>query len=245
MNSIGSFRQKASVIFQQFGLAPFRKILTSPDIERVANESGCSPQRGRVLVPEAVVWLMVGVALKTSSMTQGLSLAWGWICTACFWLKGPCITEEAFCQARQRLSLIFWRKLWDCLRFKYIQRFDAQMRWKGLRPIAVDGSEVDVPNVPALVKFFTRPRTQRGDSKSPQGRLVAACSVFTGFCLDFVFISRRFSEHLALKHLMRYFQENDLILLDRGFFFLRRHSCDSRAQGTLSHASNGTNRRPR
>jgi len=220
MKCIGFPLKHSSVIFQKYGLAPFRAILTSEDFETASAESGCAPKRRRILVPETVFWLMVGVALETTSMTQGLARAYGWICSAFLWLKGPCVTEEAFCLARQKLSLNFWRRLWNCLRTKYERRFRSQMLWKGMRALAVDGSEVDVPNHPALVEFFTRPSTQKGESKTPQGRLVAVCSVFTGFCVDFVFTSRRFSEHIALKHLIRHFRENDLILLDRGFFSL-------------------------
>jgi hypothetical protein len=84
--------------------------------------------------------------------------------------------------------------------------------------LAVDGTEVDVPNTRELAAYFTRPRTQKGFSRNPQGRLVAVCSVLTGFCYDFMFISRRFSEHVALRHLIRRLRRNDLLLLDRGFF---------------------------
>jgi hypothetical protein len=224
MNSIGSRRSHASVLLQQFGLVPFRAILTPDTFNRVARQAGCAPQRQRALTPEVIVWLMLCTALQTTSMTQGLTQAWGWVCAACFWLHGPCVTDGAFCQARQRLSLRFWRQLWRCLQDQYEQRFGTAMRWQGLRVLAVDGTEADVPNVPALVKFFTRPRTHRGESKAPQGRLVALCSVFTGFCIDFTFMSRLGSEHLALRHLIRRLRPNDLLLLDRGFFSLHRHA---------------------
>jgi hypothetical protein len=55
---------------------------------------------------------------------------------------------------------------------------------------------------------------------------VALCSVFTGFCVAFKFLSLRFSEHVALQHLIRYLRKEDLVLLDRGFFSLRRSLAD-------------------
>jgi hypothetical protein len=160
---------------------------------------------------------MALTALATTSMTKGLSEAFGVIALTCG-VRLACVTEEAFTQARNALPLRFWRFLWICVRQKYEHLFSTHLLWKGLRVLACDGTEADVPNVPALVKFFTRPKTKVGESKAPQGRLVAACSVFTGFCMDFVFTSRRCSEHLALQHLIRHFRTNDLILLDRGFF---------------------------
>lgn len=224
MSCIGLSRSAVREIFAQFGLAPFRQILTPADFSAVANDIGCAPKRARRLTPEVVAWLMLSVALQTTSMTQGVALAWGWLATAGFLLAGAApVTEEAFCQARQALPLRFWRALWACLCAKYEQRFGAALRWKGLRVLAADGTEADVPNVPALVKFFTRPRTTHGESKAPQGRLVAVCSVLTGFCFDFSFTSRLCSEHLALRHLIRRLRALDLLLLDRGFFSLRRH----------------------
>jgi hypothetical protein len=217
-STIGSWRRQSVEIFQHFGLAPFRAILTSSDFASAAAQSGCAALRFRPLTPEVLVWLMTVTALTTSSFVTGLSGAWGLVRACCPWLRMRCVSEEAFCQARNQLPLHFWRRLWQLLRDKYEQRFGVVLRWKGLRVLAADGSEADVPNVPALVKFFTRPKTQQGESRAPQGRLVALCSVFTGYCVDFVFISRRFSEHVALKHLLRRVRAHDLLLLDRGFF---------------------------
>jgi|SRR5579862_5014188 len=217
-STIGSWRKQSVEIFQHFGLAPFRAVLTSGDIAGAAAQSGCAAVRLRPLTPEVLVWLMTATALATSSFVTGLSGAWGLVRASCPWLRMRCVSEEAFCQARNQLPLNFWRRLWTLLRDKYEQRFGAALRWKGLRVLAADGSEAEVPNVPALVKFFTRPQTQKGESRAPQGRLVALCSVFTGYCVDFVFISRRCSEHVALKHLLRRIRAHDLLLLDRGFF---------------------------
>jgi hypothetical protein len=237
MSCIGLSRSEARQIFEQFGLAPFRQVLTAADFSALACASDCAPKRARRLTPEVVVWLMLGVALQVTSMTQGLAGAWGWLATAGFLLqRSTRVTEEAFCQAREALPLRFWRALWACLCAKYEQRFGAALRWKGLRILAADGTEADVPNVPALVKFFTRPRTKRGESKAPQGRLVAVCSVLTGFCVDFIFTSRLCSEHLALRHLIRHLRALDLLLLDRGFFSLRRHPRHSAAPSPLSAA---------
>ena len=184
----------------------------------MAAATDCAPVRVRLLTPEVVFWLMCSVAIQTASMTQGLSVAWGWFLLAGVATRLKPVTEEAFCLAREKLSLRFWRALWQVLCARFDARFGAQLLWKGLRLLAIDGTEADVPNVPKLVRFFTRPRTQRGESKAPQGRLVAVVSMLTGFCVDFVFISRRFSEHCALRHLIPNLRPNDLLVDDRGFF---------------------------
>jgi hypothetical protein len=236
MISIDSRRHQAVTLLRQFGLAPFRAMLPPATFAEVAADADCAAQRERALTPEVTVWLMLCVAVQTASMTQGLAQSWGWVCVACPWLSGPSVTESAFCQARQRLSLRFWRQLWNTLHRRYEQHFPQALRWRGLRLLACDGTEVKLPNTPALGRYFSRPRTKLGECKAPQGRLVALCSVLTGFCCDFEFISRRCSEHLALKHLIRRLRENDLLLLDRGFFSLYGAIPDSPAPGPLSTA---------
>ncbi len=219
MSLIGSTRNCAGTLLQSFGLVCFQSILTPKDFRTAAKQTGCAPKKERPLVPEVVSWLMMLVALHTESMTQGLIRTWSWVRSVCPQLPETCISEEAFCQARGQLPLQFWRALWKCLQGRYEQRFASVMRWKGIfRVLAGDGSEVELPRTPLLVSFFGCPKGSKGKSRQPQGRLVALCSVFTGFCLSFMLVPLRFSEHTALRHLIRRLKINDLLLLDRGFF---------------------------
>lgn len=224
MSCIGSSPRSAGDLLHSLGLTCLRRILTPKEFDLVSKKTGCAPKRPRPLIPEVVTWLMMFVALHGESMTQGLTRAWGWVRTACPDLPERPVTEEAFCQARGQLPLSFWRTLWNRLRDRYEERFDSAMRWKyGLRVLAVDGSDVNLPNHPQLARFFTRPKNDKGSARRPQGRLVAMCSVFTGFCVAFKFTSLKITEHTALAHLIRSLRKRDLLLLDRGFFSLRRH----------------------
>jgi hypothetical protein len=238
MSSIGSKRPLSRTLMQSFGLAPFRDILAPREFETVAAQTGSASGRRRELVPEVVAWLMMLVALHNESMTQGLRMAWGHVRVLCPWMNDTCVTEEAFCLARARLTLRFWKTLWSRLNQRYEQHFAPRMLWKGfLRVLAVDGSAVNLPNVPALVKFFGRPRNGKAAGRQPQARLVALCSVFTGYCIAFVFMANRFSEHIGLAHLIRKLQRNDLLLGDRGFFSLCRDLADHAARRSLSIAA--------
>ena len=227
MSSIGSCRPRASHILQHFGLAPFRALLSAEEFAVAARQGGCEPRRKRPLIPEVVAWLMMYVGLTNQSMTQGLTQAWGLVRAICPALKDTCVTEEAFCSARGLLSLSFWRTLWNRLQQRYREQFQQSMLWKNQhRVLAGDGTEAALPNVPALVKFFGRPKNGQGPSRRPQGRLVALCSVFTGFCVAFMFVSLKFTEHTVLRHLIRQLRPDDLLLLDRGFFSLCRDGAD-------------------
>ncbi len=238
MQLIGSTRRSATLILQRCGLAPFRGILSSDDFDRAASRTGCGPKRKRPLIPEVVSWLMMLVALDTTSMTQGLCRAWGLVRPLVPTGDRDAVSEEAFTQARAGLSLRFWNTLWDRLAARYQQRFDSAMRWKGtFRLLAVDGSEAPLPKSEHLDRFFGRPQTAKGEAHRPQARIVALCSVLTGFCLAFKFMPLRFAEHTGLRHLIRHLQKNDLLLLDRGFFSLPRAVVHPPTQGALLDAN--------
>ena len=234
MASIGPHKRGASLILQRFGLAPFREILPPEVFVTAACEADCAPKRKRPLIPEVVAWLMMYVGLQTASMTQGLALAWGLVRAVCPWLHEGCVTEEAFCQARKQLTIGFWRGLWERLARRFEATFAPSLLWKDTyRVLAIDGSDVDLPNAPAVARFFGKPRNGKGEGRQPQAKLVALCSVFTGFCFGFKFIARPFTEHHALAHLIRGLRRNDLVLMDRGFFSLRSRMAYSSAGGSF------------
>jgi hypothetical protein len=219
MIDIGTSRSAGREILANFGLAPFRSLLPPQDFVEIAEQTGCAPERKRALIPEVVAWLMMYVGLEKASMTQGLLQAWGLIQVSCPGLDSPCVTEEAFCQARKGLPICFWRGLWNRFQERCQTRFAPAMLWKGLfRVLAVDGSDVLLPNAPEVAHFFGKPCNQKGEGGRPQAKLVGLCSVFTGVCVGFKFITQRFSEHAALQHLIRQLRPWDLLLMDCGFF---------------------------
>ena len=236
MSPIGCPRRCALAVFQKFGLAPFRGILPPEIFKEAAHKAHCAPRRERPPIPEVVAWLMMYVGLQTTSMTQGLCGAWGLLRVACPWLNERCVTEEAFCQARKQLTIGFWRNLWEHLGSRFEATFAPSLLWKNtFRLLAVDGADVDLPNAPQIVRFFGKTRNGKTEGHRPQGKLVALCSVFTGFCFAFKLIGKPFTEHHALKHFMRYLRLNDLVLMDRGFFSLCGHLAYSPTASAFPH----------
>jgi hypothetical protein len=221
MERIGGKREELKTMWAHFGLAPLREALPSAFVQRAARNAGCAPRRASLLHPESIVWIMLLTALDGVSMTVGLKSAWVLAGREFSWLaevRG--LTEEAFCRARKRLPVRFWRQLWAMVWHHFQERFASQLAWKGWRVFAVDGTTVSLPNHPEVNALFASRKKGRGGSRAPQGRLVALCSVFTGFCANFKFVPLCYSEHDALRHLIRSMRSDDLVLLDRGFFSL-------------------------
>lgn len=224
MSTLGASSGSAKTILRHFGLTPFRTILPPEDFAEIADQTGCGPRRKRVLIPEVVAWLMMYVGLQTTSMTQGLCQAWGLVRAVCPWLQGSCVTEEAFCQARKQVTIRFWRRLWDRVSVRFDLRFRQALLWRNTyRVLAIDSSTIRLPGAPAVRRLFDSSVNRRGGARQPQAKLLALCSVFTGFCFSFKLVSRRFTEHRALQKLIRMLRLRDLVLMDRGFFFLYCH----------------------
>jgi len=240
MSSIGFGCRNAATVLRNFGLVPFRTLLPPEVFVHAAEAGGCAPQRARPLIPEVVAWLMMYVGLHTVSMTQGLAQAWGLVRVICPTLKERGVSEEAFCQARNQLTLGFWRSLGVALGTAFEAKFDTALRWKGIwRVLAIDGSDIDLPNAPAVVRFFGRPGAVGGNAQRPQAKLVALCSVFTGFCFAFQLLTKRFTEHAAVAHLLRRLRSHDLVLQDKGFFSLPHPSRHPATRRGLPHAIAG------
>ncbi len=156
MVSIGAHRRYAAILFQRFGLAPFREVLPPDLFAAAAREADCTPKRNRPLIPEVVAWLMMYVGLQTTSMTQGLCRAWGLVRAVCPSLHEGCVSEEAFCQARKQLTIGFWRNLWERVVSRFEAKFAASMLWKNTL------SKTSVPIHPQAFRV-----TESRNGKSP------------------------------------------------------------------------------
>ncbi len=215
---IGNVHRKALGLFCQHGLTIFRNILEPLEFKRVANETIEKPKRQRILIPEVIVWLMMLASLECSSMANALSEFWEAIRLNFADMPLKAVSPAAFCNARSKLPIEFFCKLFEVLRGRFLEKFPAMLEWKGYQVYAVDGTVEDLPPSKEILKEFGGPSNQKGQSKKAQARLVAVISVFTGFCIDFVIAPYKSSEHAALYKLLLKRKLGDLLLLDRGFF---------------------------
>lgn len=218
MNNLGNIRTKALELFSQHGLNIFRDILTPLDFVNTSASTIKKPTRKRVLIPEVVFWLMMLAALESSAMAAALSMFWEDIYLTFTDLPLKVISEAAFCKARKRLPLSFFKNLFFTLRNRFLEKFSPLMLWKGYQVFAIDGTTVALPPIKRLLKHFGAPSNQNGQSKNPQARLVAAISVFCGFCINFAVVPYNSTEHAALRQLIPQFGSEVLLLLDAGFF---------------------------
>jgi hypothetical protein len=127
------------------------------------------------------------------------------------------VTEEAFCLARAALPLRFFRRLFALVVQRFEQRWATPLRWQGLRLLAIDGTEVNLPAHPQVRCNFPPHANQHGSRGPAQARLVGLVGLWSGLCHAFRFTPLKVSEQVSARRLLRFLRPGDLLLADRNF----------------------------
>jgi hypothetical protein len=102
--------------------------------------------------------------------------------------------------------------------------------WHGFRTLAVDGSDLTLPNKPALLAFFGGHGNKASPDK-PMAKLSCLYDVYLDLPIDAQLGRKHASEReLAVRHL-EVTKDNDLLLYDRGYYaywFVLEHSLRER-----------------
>jgi Transposase DDE domain len=128
------------------------------------------------------------------------------------------LSEEAFAQARPKLSP--W--LVDCLLMLLADDFEraypGYARWKGLRLLALDGTTVRLPHWPALAEHFGRQGNGGRGRPCPAARLVLLNAPRTRLPWRYELTPLAEHERAVAARLLDRLRPDDLVLLDKGFF---------------------------
>ena len=213
---IGTNKKEINTIFQQYGLMPLRKIVTSNDFEKAAKETIKGKSRKRVFTPEIVFWLISLVGITCDSMGVALEKAWEQIRPIDD--EMPCLpaSKAAFTKARKKLPVRFFQKVSDSVLEYFCKRYSSQGYWKGLKVKIVDGVTINLPESKELRKKFGANRNQHEKISSPvQANMVCLFWAFLGICDGFAIGSLRMSEKTGLLNLLELLKKGDLLLGDR------------------------------
>jgi hypothetical protein len=177
-----------------------------------------TPPPWTVLIPEAVFWLMVTVALSGDGSMAGAVVAFA-APLRTLWPHLPAkpVTEEAFCIARNLLPRRFFRRLFAAVVIGFEQRFSQAYRWHGLRLMGIDGMDFDLPHSRWLGEVYPPPSNQHGARKRPQARLVGLVGLYDGLCHSFRLVALTCSEQRCARSLVRDLRPGDLLLADCNF----------------------------
>jgi hypothetical protein len=125
--------------------------------------------------------------------------------------------RSTFCEARQRLGAAPLHHLVNRAVVLQAKPDTPEAFDQGLRLMALDGFVVDVPDSPANARVFGRPGSSRSPAAFPQVRVLALCEVGTHVFWRTLLKPCHRGEVTMAARLLRFLQEDMLLLWDRGF----------------------------
>ena len=124
--------------------------------------------------------------------------------------------RSTFCEARQSLGVAPLRHLAEETIQLQAKPVTPHAFYAGMRLMAIDGFVLDVPDTPENDRAFGRPGG-RTPGAFPQVRVVSLCEVGTHVLWRSLIKPQHRGEPPMAEHLVRFLEENMLLLWDRGF----------------------------
>lgn len=188
-------------------------------MERILRQTGAVEKRKRMLPARVVVFLVIAMTLfAKKSIPEVLNiLVEGLRIQGAYLLGAALPVKSALSQARQRLGVKPLVELFRALAHPIARPDQAWAFYKGLRLMALDGTNLDLPDTPENERFFGRPGAGRGKAAWPVAALIALIEIGTRLTVD-AFVGRyKTSEQSAAIRLMRSLATGMLLLWDRAF----------------------------
>ena len=126
------------------------------------------------------------------------------------------VSEVAFSKARQRMPSEFWVALLLLLAEQFQRRYADVIRWRRFRLLALDGSDILLPDWPALREHFGTANNS-GGTHGAQARLVLLQFPQARLPYAYAVEPIRMGETSMARQLLQGLRRDDLILLDAGF----------------------------
>ena len=186
----------------------------SPDLVRQAVRDTGRRNRGDCrLTHEIMLWVVLAMGVLTDVPIRSVFKH------ARRLRKGePSPPRNTLCKARRRLGVAPVRYLFDQLARPLGTPQTPGVFYKGLRLVGLDGTTYDLPDSPANVKAFGRPKGPRADAAFPQVRKLSLVELGTHAELALVLKPFWRGETGMVAGLTRHLQPGMLLLWDRNFF---------------------------
>jgi len=126
------------------------------------------------------------------------------------------VSEAAFSKARSRMPSDFWVALFILLGQRFLELYPQVVRWRRFRLMALDGTEILLPDWAALRSHFGTSCNARG-CHGPQARLVLLQYPLARLPRAYLLEPRSSGENTMARRLLQGLCSEDLVLLDAGF----------------------------
>ena len=210
---------------QAFSLVPeflpadfeqFSRHLSADYVEDALMATGTATVRRRRLPAEAVVWLLIGIALMRNEAMARVAALLGIALPS---TRGQLVARSALTQARQRLGAAPLEHLFTMTGAEWASRSANAYRRRGLGLYAMDGSTLRVPDSAENWSEFEGHygNGKRAGSAYPTARVVALMAVRSHVLAAMRIGSYKTGEVTLARELWGEVPAKSLVIVDRGF----------------------------
>jgi hypothetical protein len=207
----------------RIGVGVLTRIVDRDLVDEVLAETGRTEQRSRLLPARVVVYYVMGLCLFfEDAYEEVMRLLVGGLRFLGTWRKEWKVpTTSAITQARQRLGAEPMRVLFERAAVPCAQ-LGTRGAWLGSRRLmAIDGFVLDIPDTDSNHAEFGRSGSEKQPAPFPQVRLVGL-----GECGTHAIVAARMgpwrtNERVLARGLIDDFEQDMLVIADRGFYSYR------------------------
>jgi Insertion element 4 transposase N-terminal/Transposase DDE domain len=194
-------------------LVGLSKVISSEILEQALFDTGRDKQKACRLSHRVMLWIVLAMGVLTHlPLRQVFKHARRMRSGE----KTP--SRSNLCEARQRLGVEPVRRVFELVVGPLATPHTPGGFYKGLRPMGIDGTVLDVPDTPANAARFGRSSGGRGEGAFPQVRKVSLVELGTHVEVAMALGGWQDSEQKLVPHLWDNIPADALLIEDRGFF---------------------------
>lgn len=198
-------------------LNSIRNVVSDELVERTCQEVGYHFRRRKLTPVVTVLHMILSALWPEESFNACWQVLWDTFVSWFPQFQGKSPSRRRVADARNRLPLRLWRRLFEKVSQQAQQCSERYDSWNGHRVVLTDGTCLSMIRTPKLVQAFGVNKGHHGRGRYPLARLVTVCLAGTMTIVDYALGRYRQGEWSLLSSLLESLRPGDLLLGDRHF----------------------------
>jgi hypothetical protein len=213
----GCNSEEISDQLEQVSLNSIRNILPDKMIEQTCKEVGYNFRKRKITPIVTVLHMVMAAIWPEESFNACWQVLWDSFISWFPQLSGQCPSRGCVAEARARLPLRLWQRLFAQISCKAQCLSEAYDKWKGHRVVLADGTCVSMSAKAKLFDAFGVNTGYHGSGRYPLARLVSLCLAGTMTIIDYAIGGYRDGESTLTFGILKSLRKGDLLVADRHF----------------------------
>ena len=213
----GCNSEEISDQLEQVSLNSIRNILHDKMIEQTCKEVGYNFRKRKITPIVTVLHMIMAAIWPEESFNACWQVLWDSFISWFPQLSGQCPSRGRVAEARARLPLRLWQRLFAQISYKAQCLSEAYDKWKGHRVVLADGTCVSMSAKAKLFDTFGVNTGYHGSGRYPLARLVSLCLAGTMTIIDYAIGGYRDGESTLTFGILKSLRKGDLLVADRHF----------------------------